>query len=260
MLLLSKSNFNSLISIPLSYGKLLITGRDNTGRISTRHRGGTSVRRTFRIVDFYHYIWNVQAVVTLTVYDPNRSALLNLISFVNSVICFQLAPEGLFLYNRISNVNGSTVSEDRVGYSSFLKFIKPGTYIHCLEHKPLYGARYVRAASTYAKLVSSSAQHAIIKLRSHTLLKISTICVATIGVLSNKYKHMLIKTRNAGFTRRLGRRPSVRGVAMNPIDHPHGGGQGKTSGGRPSVTPWAEITKGKKTRRKVNYGAFILKR
>jgi len=170
-------------------------------------------------------------------YDPNRTALISWLVYTNGVTCRKLATINLFVSNIVSSVNFSINFESRIGYSAYLKFIKPGTNLHVLEFKPNTPAKYVRSGSTFAKLVSNSLTHAIVKLRSKVLLKISNFCVGTVGVLVNKKSSMIEKRKNAGYNRRLGWRPSVRGVAMNPIDHPHGGGQGKTSGGRPSVTP-----------------------
>lgn len=248
--------FNNLL-----FGKRVLAGRNNAGRITVRYKGGTSVSRVYRIIDFKRYIWNIQALVLSTEYDPNRSALINLASYTNSIFAYLLAP----LYLSISNVVGSfnkvshLKSEDRLGYCAYLKFIKPGLYIHGLELRPSGGVKYVRAALNYAKLVSNSEFFSIVKLRSKTLLKVSNLCVAAVGTLASKNTYLKLR-KGAGFNRRLGRRPHVRGVAMNPVDHPHGGGQGKTSGGRPSVSPWAVLSKGKKTRRKINYGTFIMKR
>jgi len=193
-------------------------------------------------------------------YDPCRTTLLSLVAYTNGVFSYRLAPHGILTSAIISNINFMHDFEDRQGYTASLAFIKPGTPIYAFEHKYLSMARFVRAAGTFAKLVSNSLLHSIIKLRSKFLLRVSNKCTATAGILSTRLLFLKSHKFDAGRSRRLGKRPHVRGVAMNPIDHPHGGGQGKTSGGRASVTPWAEITKGKKTSRKNNYGTFILKR
>ncbi len=207
------------------------------------------------------YVWDVRAVVLALLYDSNRTALLSLLGHTNGILSFNLASQGTWVGGVTSNINTVVGFEDRLNYSANLNYIKPGTYINTLEFKPLGTGKYVRSAANYAKLVSATNLYSIVKLRSKFLLKLSNICVATVGVLSDKKLMRLSnRPRNAGFFRHLGFRPTVRGVAMNPVDHPHGGGQGKTSGGRASVTPWAEITKGRKTRRKINYGTFILKR
>lgn len=182
----------------------------------------------------------MHSLTVTTEYDSNRTALINVRCYSNSLLAFNLAAQQASKVAVTANINVREQAEDRLEYTAYLKFIKPGVYINSLEYKPLGGAKYVRAGLTYAKLVSLSALHAIIKLRSHILLKVKNTCIATVGVLLGKVlstSEFVTKLHTAGYTRRMGRRPHVRGVAMNPIDHPHGGGQGKTSGGRPSVTP-----------------------
>lgn len=250
---------NNFIFNNLNFGKIRNCGRNNTGRITTRHRGGSAIR-VYRVVDFMKYIWDVRATVLSIDYDPSRSVLLALLAYTNSIFSFNLCSQGLKAGSTVVNSNITLGFESRVNYSANLNYLKPGIYINNIEFKPLSGSRYVRTANNYAKLVSIAANYSILKLRSKTLLKITNTCISTVGVLTNKYNYLTQIRRNAGFYRHLGFRPTVRGVAMNPVDHPHGGGQGKTSGGRPSVTPWAEITKGRKTRRKINYGTFIVKR
>ena len=253
--MLQKTNFQVTI---LRYGKLRISGRNNLGRITSYHRGG-GTHRSFRLVDFRRYVWNVPGVVSSHEYDPNRTALINLIIYANNVACYQLAVSGVPIAEVVTTATPRTGLEERAGFTSYLKNIKPGSYINTMEFKPFGGAQYIRAGGMYAKLVSLGLGFAIVKLRSKFLLKISSSCVATIGVL-RKWASLFFPRNNAGHTRRRGFRPSVRGVAMNPVDHPHGGGQGKTSGGRSSVSPWAMLTKGFRTRRKITYGSFILER
>jgi large subunit ribosomal protein L2 len=250
---------NNFIFNNLNFGRIKISGRNNTGRITVRHRGG-GVNRIYRIVDFSKYVWDVRAIILAINYDPNRSSLLALFAYTNSIFSFNLCSQGLRVGNTIVNSNIDLGFEYRINYTANLNYLKPGIYINNIEFKPFRGSKYVRTANNYAKLVSTAASYSILKLRSKTLLKVSNTCIATVGILSNKYNYLKELGRNAGFYRHMGFRPTVRGVAMNPIDHPHGGGQGKTSGGRPSVTPWAEITKGRRTRRKINYGSFIMKR
>lgn len=250
---------NNFIFNNLNFGKTKISGRNNTGQITVRHRGG-SVIRGFRIIDFMKYIWDVRAIILSLDYDPNRNSILSLYAYTNSIFSFNLCPQGLKAGAIILNSNIMVGFESRVSYTANLNYLKPGIYINNLEFKPLRGSKYVRTANNYAKLVSTTIKYSILKLRSKTLLKVSNNCLATVGVLADKSKYLKSVIKNAGFYRHRGFRPTVRGVAMNPIDHPHGGGQGKTSGGRPSVTPWANITKGKKTRRKINYGTFVMKR
>ena len=201
----------------------------------------------------------MRALLLATEYDASRTSLLSVLAYTNGILSFNLLPAGVSAGSVVSNLNINLGYESRAGYCANLNYLKPGIYINNLELKPRGGGRFVRAGSNYAKLVSTSQSYSIIKLRSKTLLRVSNLCIASVGVLLSK-TFLCEGKKNAGYTRRIGFRPTVRGVAMNPVDHPHGGGQGKTSGGRPSVTPWAEITKGRKTRRKINYGTIILKR
>lgn len=170
-------------------------------------------------------------------HDPNRTTLVNLVIYTHGVMSYILSTNTISNYPAIGVGDYTVGTEFRLGYCSYLKKIKPGCFINSLETRLLRGAQYVRAGGTYAKLVSLTTTYAIVKLRSQSLLKVNNNCIATVGVLS---KNRNIKTRStlkASFNRYMGFRPTVRGVAKNPIDHPHGGGQGKTSGGRPSVSP-----------------------
>lgn len=243
----------------LIFGRKKISGRNNTGKIVTFYRG-KGKKRVYRVVDFNRYIWNVKGVLFSIEYDPNRTGMLSLLTYANGVASFIISITNLPISSVITATDVIKEGvEDKIGFCSFFKFIKPGSYVHNVELKKNKGAKLVRAASGYSKLVSITKDNfAIVKLRSKFLLKIPSTCIATIGFILSWAS--LFAKRNAGLSRRLGRRPHVRGVAKNPVDHPHGGGQGKTSGGRPSVTPWSYITKGRRTRRHKTYGTFVLKR
>lgn len=242
----------------LTLGKLSLSGINSFGRKTLYHRGA-GVKRNFRVIDFNKYVANVPALVLTFEYDPNRTSPISLLSYCNSSIAYSLS---------VNNTNaGSIVStfvlknpKDVIkeGDSSFLNIMKPGVYINSIQVSPNKNLKYVRSGGNFAKLVSVVLnQYAIIKLKSKVLLKLNVFNIATLGVLFPPFRTIL---KRAGVNRRLGRRPHVRGVAMNPIDHPHGGGQGKTSGGRPSVTPWALITKGRKTKKKIKYAKTVVKR
>jgi len=250
---------NNSICNKFKFGKISLAGRNNQGHITVWHRGG-GMLRMFRIVDFFRYIWNVKGILLTIEYDTNRTAPISLISYSNSVLSTILTAQNSFISSIVTNSNIKKNYEFRNNYCANLNYIKPGIYINNLEFKPLSGLKYVRSGLNYAKLVSTAQNYSIIKLRSKTLLRVSNLCLAVIGVLWGRKNFLLNNFKNAGYNRRIGKRPVVRGVAMNPIDHPHGGGQGKTSGGRPSVTPWGKITKGRKTARKIRNGSFILER
>lgn len=168
-------------------------------------------------------------------YDANRTALVSLVAYTNGLFCYTLSSNPL-IASAVLNSNTLASYENRLGYCANLNFIRPGILLNSIEILPLAGAKYTRAGSMSAKLVSTADGYSIVKLRSRFLLRITNLCVGVVGVLLSRL-NFVNSTFNAGWRRRLGWRPCVRGVAMNPIDHPHGGGQGKTSGGRPSVTP-----------------------
>lgn len=242
----------------LLFGTISLSGRNNKGKIVTYYRGGAH-KRVFRIIDFYRYIWGVQGMIMSFEYDPNHSAPISMVTYSNSILSYILSVQGLSVSSIVMSDTPKELVEDRLGFCSTLKYLRPGSYVNNIELKNTLGSKYVRAAGTYSKLVSLTEEgFAILKLRSKFLIKIKENCIATIGLLG--YWASIFFKNNAGRSRHLGWRPHVRGVAKNPIDHPHGGGQGKTSGGRPSVTPWSYITKGLRTRRKLTYGSIILKR
>ncbi|MCP4750234.1 MAG: 50S ribosomal protein L2 [Proteobacteria bacterium] len=231
------------------------SGRNNLGRITTRHLGGGHKKR-YRIVDFKRNKFDIPGKVTSIEYDPNRSARICLVNYADGEKRYIIAPEGLKVGDTI--VSGDNV-DIKVGNAMPLSQIPMGTLIHNIELKPLKGGQLIRSAGTSATLMAKEGRFANIKLRSGEMRLIHLECRATIGQVGNT-DHSLIKLGKAGKTRHLGIRPTVRGVAMNPVDHPHGGGEGKTSGGRHPVTPWGKPTKGGRTRKNKRTDRFIVSR
>ena len=229
-------------------------GRNNTGRIMVRHRGGGHKRR-YRIVDFKRRKWDIVATVERFEYDPNRTAFIALIRYEDGEIAYILAPQRLVIGDKV--IAGDKV-DVKPGNAMPLYSIPIGTIIHNLEMKPKKGGQIARSAGSFAQLVGREQDYVIIRLGSGEQRLIHSCCMATIGAVSNA-DHANIKLAKAGRNRWLGKRPSVRGVAMNPVDHPHGGGEGKTSGGRHPVTPWGKPTKGKRTRSNKSTDKYILR-
>ncbi|UWI83167.1 50S ribosomal protein L2 [Wolbachia endosymbiont of Howardula sp.] len=229
----------------LTCGKTASGGRNSYGRITTRHKGGGH-KRNYRIIDFKR-IRNDEAVVEKIEYDPNRSGFLALIAYKSdNSTSYILAPQDLHLGDVILSSNNADILP---GNCLELKYIPIGSFVHNIELKPGGGAVLARSAGCYAQIIGRDGQYILLRLRSSQMRLILSTCKATIGIVSNP-NHKNRKLGKAGRKRWLGIRPSVRGVAMNPVDHPHGGGEGKTSGGRHPVTPWGVGTKGKKTRKK----------
>ena len=230
-------------------------GRNNTGRITMRWRGGGHKRR-YRIVDFKRKKDDSPALVERLEYDPNRTAFIALIRYPDGEQSYILAPQRL-------RPGDSVVSGERVdvkpGNAMPLRNIPPGTIVHNVEMKPGKGGQIARSAGTYVQLVGREQGYALLRMASGEMRMVRAECRATIGAVSNP-DHQNIVIGKAGRNRWLGRKPSVRGVAMNPIDHPHGGGEGKTSGGRHPVTPWGKPTKGKKTRHNKATDRLIIRR
>lgn len=220
-------------------------GRNNVGRITTRHIGGGHKRR-YRLVDFKRTKRDVSAIVERLEYDPNRTAFIALIKYEDGEHSYILAPQRLGIGDQV--IAGER-ADIKPGNAMPMKNMPVGTIIHNVEMKPGKGGQMARSAGTYVQLVGRDGPSVILKLSSGEVRKISGECMATIGALSNPDQKN-INLAKAGRNRWLGVRPSVRGVAMNPIDHPHGGGEGRTSGGRHPCTPWGKPTKGKKTRNK----------
>ncbi len=230
-------------------------GRNNRGRITTRHKGGGHKRR-YRIIDFKRNKHNVPGKVERFEYDPNRSANIALILYKDGERRYIIAPAGLKSGDSV--VAGAEVPI-KVGNSLPIRNIPIGTTIHCIELKPGKGAQLARCAGAAVQLVAREGSYATIRLRSGEMRKILSECWATIGEVGNS-EHNLRSLGTAGAKRRRGIRPTVRGVAMNPVDHPHGGGEGRTSGGRHPVTPWGVPTKGYKTRKNKRTDKFIVRK
>ena len=230
-------------------------GRNNTGRITIGKRGGGHKRR-YRVVDFKRRKFDVPATVERLEYDPNRSAFIALLRYQDGELSYILAPQRL-------NAGATVISGERVdivpGNAMSMQNIPVGTIIHNIEMKPRKGGQIARSAGAYAQLVGKDAGYALLRLSSGEQRMVRAECMATVGAVSNP-DHQNINLGKAGRKRWLGKRPTVRGVAMNPVDHPHGGGEGRTSGGRHPVTPWGKPTKGKRTRSNKATDPMILRR
>ena len=239
---------------PLTEAKSKSGGRNNNGRITTRHIGGGH-KHHYRVIDFKRIKDGISAKVERLEYDPNRSAHIALLLYADGERKYIIAPKGLKVGSIVKSGPGSEIS---VGNSLPLNEIPVGTTLHCVELKPKKGAQLARSAGTSVQFVAKEDGYASIRLKSGEFRKVLSSCRATIGEVSNQ-EHSLKSFGKAGAKRWVGVRPTVRGVAMNPIDHPHGGGEGKTSGGRHPVTPWGVPTKGKKTRSNKNSDKFIVR-
>jgi large subunit ribosomal protein L2 len=230
-------------------------GRNNTGRITTRHIGGGHKRR-YRMIDFKRRKFDVGATVERIEYDPNRTAFIALIKYDDSELAYILAPQRLKVGDRV--VAGEKV-DIKPGNAMPMKSIPVGTIIHNVEMKPGKGGQMARSAGSFVQLVGKDQGMALLRLASGEQRLVQADCMATIGAVSNP-DNQNTKLGKAGRKRWMGVRPTVRGVAMNPIDHPHGGGEGRTSGGRHPVTPWGKNTKGKRTRNNKRTQNMILRR
>ncbi len=219
-------------------------GRNNLGRITMRRRGG-GAKKLYRIVDFKRRKFDIEAKVERIEYDPNRTAFIALVKYLDGDLAYVIAPQRLKVGDRI--ISGEKV-DVKPGNAMPLRSIPVGTIIHNVELKPGKGGQIARSAGAYAQLVGRDGAMALLRLQSGEVRLAPAECMATIGAVSNA-DHMNETVGKAGRQRHKGNRPSVRGVAMNPIDHPHGGGEGRTSGGRHPVTPWGKPTKGRKTRK-----------
>ncbi|KTC66896.1 50S ribosomal protein L2 [Legionella birminghamensis] len=229
-------------------------GRNNQGRITVRHIGG-GVRSKYRIIDFKRNKDGIEARVERIEYDPNRSALIALLVYKDGERRYIIAPAHLEAGATVVSGEDSPIS---VGNALPLRNIPVGTTIHCVELKPGKGAQLLRSAGCGGQIVAKEGAYATLKLRSGEMRKVLTACRAVIGEVSNS-EHSLRALGKAGAKRWRGIRPTVRGVAMNPVDHPHGGGEGRTSGGRHPVTPWGVPTKGYKTRSNKRTDRFIVR-
>src|SRR5690606_18502529 len=230
-------------------------GRNNHGRVTTRFRGGGH-KRTYRLVDFKRRKFDVPATVERLEYDPNRTAFIALIRYEDGEQSYILAPQRLAAGDKV--VSGER-ADIKPGNAMPLKSIPVGTIVHNVELRPGAGGQFARSAGTYVQLVGRDQGYALLRMASGEVRRVRGECMASIGAVSNPDRQNE-SIGKAGRNRWKGRRPHVRGVAMNPIDHPHGGGEGRTSGGRHPVTPWGKPTKGKKTRQNKKTDGMIIRR
>ena len=240
---------------PLLEPKSKSGGRNNGGRITVRHVGGGH-KQHYRIVDFKRNKDGIPAKVERLEYDPNRSANIALVLYADGERRYILAPKGLVAGDQIQSGEDASI---KVGNCLPMRNIPVGTTVHAVEMKPAKGAQIARSAGAYSQIVARDGGYVTLRLRSGEMRKIPAECRATIGEVGNA-EHMLRQLGKAGATRWRGVRPTVRGVVMNPVDHPHGGGEGKTSGGRHPVSPWGMPTKGYKTRKNKRTDQYIVRR
>ena len=232
-------------------------GRNNHGHITSRHRGGGH-RRRYRIIDFKRNKYDMTAVISSIEYDPNRSPRIALLEYEDGEKRYIIAPDGLKLGDKVISTLHNQIPF-KTGNAMPLGTIPEGLLVHNIELKPGKGAQMARSAGTYARIMANEAGMITLKLPSGEIRMVPEHCIATIGMVGNK-SHESIMIGKAGRSRWLGRRPKVRGVVMNPVDHPHGGGEGKTSGGRSPVSPWGQSAKGLKTRKNKNTNKYIITR
>src|SRR5690348_217541 len=229
-------------------------GRNNHGHITTRHRGGGHAKR-YRLVDFKRRKWDVAGTVERLEYDPNRTAFIALIRYEDGELAYILAPQRRAGGDKV--VAGERV-DVKPGNAAPLRSIPVGTIIHNVELKPGRGGQLARSAGSYAQLVGRDGDWSQLRLGSGEIRRVRSECMASVGAVSNP-DHQNVNWGKAGRMRWKGRKPHNRGVTMNPIDHPHGGGEGRTSGGRHPVTPWGQPTKGHKTRRNKKTSSMIIR-
>jgi large subunit ribosomal protein L2 len=231
------------------------SGRNNHGPITVRHKGG-GTRRQYRVIDFKRTKDAIPAKVAAIEYDPNRSARIALLNYRDGEKRYILAPAGL----KVGDVLESGPSADiKVGNALPIKNIPLGTVIHNIELRPGEGGKLVRSAGSSAQLMAKEGEYAQVRMPSGEVRRIQVVCRATIGQLGN-LDHENVVIGKAGRIRHMGKRPSVRGIAMNPVDHPHGGGEARSTSGRPPTTPWGQMTMGKKTRRNKRTTKMIVRK
>lgn len=235
--------------------KTKTAGRNALGRITSRRRGGGH-KQKYREIDFRRQKLDIPATVAAIHYDPNRTCNIALVVYADGEKNYILAPNGLNVGDKVVS---SEAADIKVGNSKLLKDIPVGTLVHNVELHPMSGGQMARSAGAYAQLMAKEGKEALLRLPSGELRRVKNNCRATIGQVGN-LEHEQVNIGKAGKNRLKGRRPKVRGVAMNPVDHPHGGGEGRTSGGRHPVTPWGKPTKGAKTRKNKRTNKFIVKR
>ena len=230
-------------------------GRNNAGRITAYHRGGGH-KRSYRIVDFKRVKWDAVGTVERLEYDPNRTAWIALVKYEDGDQAYIVAPQRLAAGDKV--VSSMQTVDVKPGNAMPLERMPVGTIVHNVEMKPRKGGQIARSAGTYAQYVGRDSGWAILRLNSGEQRKVHGTCLATVGAVSNQ-DHGNTSIGKAGRSRWLGRKPVNRGVTMNPVDHPHGGGEGRTSGGRHPVSPWGKPTKGKKTRSNKSTDKFIVR-
>jgi large subunit ribosomal protein L2 len=240
---------------PLLEKKSKSGGRNNAGRITTRHVGGGH-KQHYRVIDFRRNKDGIPATVERIEYDPNRTAYIALVCYADGERRYIIAPKGVNVGDKIESGNAAAI---KAGNTLPIRNIPLGSVIHCVELKPGKGAQIARSAGASAQLIAREGAYASLRLRSGETRKVLSDCRATLGEVSNS-EHSLRSLGKAGAARWRGVRPTVRGVAMNPVDHPHGGGEGRTSGGRHPVTPWGVPTKGYKTRKNKRTDKMIVRR
>jgi len=241
---------------PLVARKTKTGGRNNQGRITRRHAGGGHKKR-YRVIDYKRDKMGVPGLVERLEYDPNRTAHIALVLYKDGDRRYIIAPKDVAAGSEI--VSSSTAAPIKPGNCMPMRNIPVGTQVHCIELRPGKGAQMVRSAGATAQIVAKEGAYATLRLRSGEMRKVHSDCKATIGEVCHS-EHNLISLGKAGASRWRGKRPTVRGVAMNPVDHPHGGGEGRTSGGRHPVSPWGQPTKGFKTRKNKRTDRMIVRR
>lgn len=228
----------------LQIGKKKINGRNNSGKITVYHRGGGN-KKNYRLIDFQKYIWNTRGIIINFEYEPRRNTPINTIFYSQGIVCYCIHIHGTFIGDTIINKNQKILT---LGCGSYLKNFNLNSYICQITYFYINTNQYIRSMGTFGVITNKTKKKIFVKLSSKKIKTFNMWNTCILGRIS-----MLITQNNykkAGYSRNRGWRPIVRGVAMNPVDHPHGGGEGKTSGGRPSVTPWGKITKGLKTKKK----------
>ena len=254
---LDSSDITAKPSVPSLLVKVAaITGRNNNGRITSRHKEA-GAKKLYRIIDFKRTKFNIEGTVAAIEYDPNRNCRIALINYVDGEKRYILQPSGLKVGDKVQSAEAGL--DIKPGNAMKLKNIPVGTILHNVELKPGKGGQMARSAGGYAQLMGKEEQYVMVRLPSGEMRKVLGECMATVGVVGNEdWANVVIG--KAGRNRHRGIRPQTRGSAMNPVDHPHGGGEGKTNSGRHPVTPWGQPTKGRKTRKKKASDKLIISR
>ena len=254
---LDSSDITAKASVPSLLVKVPATaGRNNNGRITSRHKEA-GAKKLYRIIDFKRTKFNIEGTVAAIEYDPNRNCRIALINYVDGEKRYILQPSGLKVGDKVQAAEGGL--DIKPGNAMKLKSIPVGTILHNIELKPGKGGQMARSAGGYAQLMGKETQYVMVRLPSGEMRQVLAECMATVGVVGNEdWANVVIG--KAGRNRHRGIRPQTRGSAMNPVDHPHGGGEGKTNSGRHPVTPWGQPTKGRKTRKKKASDKLIISR